>query len=113
MKDFEPLEPFENKELLNEILSKLENFEYKLYSRIKIKFFRGKPTKYEFDLNLGVMHFTEKDFSGLSKIFSEINKKWKTQMTYCIYPAKDQRAMIINVRGSPKAPSDPVDRKVN
>lgn len=106
MKTFDPLEPFESKLLLKEVLSKFKNLEYKLYGRIPIKFHRGKPTKYEFDLNLGVMHFTELDFQNLSKIFKEINSKWKTQMTYCIYPAKNERAMIINIRGSPKAPSE-------
>lgn len=53
------------------------------------------------------MHFTERDFSGLSSIFSRLNEKWGTEMTFCIYPSKkSNRDMIINVRGSPKAPSD-------
>ena len=103
---FDPLEPFKNKTLLKEVLSKLKNFEYKLYGKIKLKFYRGKPTRYEFDLDLGIIHFTEKDFNGLSKIFKKINKKWKTQMMYCIYPSKEKnRHMILNIRGSPKAPS--------
>lgn len=104
---FDPMEPFADKKLLDELLELLENFEYKLYNKIPIRFYRGKPTIYEFDLNLGLMHFTEQDFKGLSEIFAKVNKKWGTQMTFCIYPAKEKnRDMIINVRGSPKAPSE-------
>ena len=106
-KRFDPLEPFLDKKLLNEVTSKLKNFEYKLYGKIPLMFYRGKPNKYEFDLNLGLIHFTEQDFKGLSKIFEDINKRWKTKITYCIYPAKDKnRRIIINIRGSPKAPSE-------
>ena len=107
MKNFDPLEPFKNKSLLKELLNKLKNFEYKLFGKIPLSFYRGKPTKYEFDLDLRIIHFTEQDFKGLSRIFEQINKKWKTKMTYCIYPSKDNdRHIIINIRGSPKAPSE-------
>lgn len=106
MSTFDPLEPFASKTLLKEVINKFKNFEYKLYDKVPIRFFRGKPTKYEFDLDMGVFHFTEQDFHGLSKIFKEINHKWKTQMMFCVYPAKGKRAIIINVRGSPKAPSE-------
>jgi len=64
MPDFDPLEPFENKELLRNVLDRLEQFEYKLYGRIPLKFHRGEPTRYEFDLNLGVVHITEQDCQG-------------------------------------------------
>ena len=107
MTKLDPLEPFASKKLLNEFLRELKNFHYKLYGKIPLKFHRGKPTVYEFDLNLGLMHFTELDFQGLSAIFQKINKKWKTQMTFCIYPSREKfRDMIINIRGSPKAPSE-------
>ena len=106
MKKFDVLEPFASKKVLNEVLNKFKNFEYKLYNKIPIKFYRGKPTKYEFDLNLGMMHFTEQDFKGLSELFNSINNKYKTKMTYCVYPAKEGREIIINIRGSPKAPAD-------
>ena len=107
MVKFDPLEPFSDKKLLNELLGELRSFKYKLYGKIPLKFHRGRPTKYEFDLNLGLMHFTELDFRGLSAIFQKINRKWGTQMTFCIYPSKKKfRDMIINVRGSPKAPSE-------
>ncbi len=106
-KMFDPLEPFLGKKLLKELLDKLEQFKYKLYGKIPLKFYKGKPTKYEFDLNFGMMHVTEQDCKGLSEIFSEVNKKWNTQMTYCIYPGKEgKREMIMNVRGSPKAPAN-------
>ncbi len=104
---FNPLEPFADKTLLKEMLDELGRFKYKLYGQIPIKFHRGEPTIYEFDLDLGVIHFTELDCKGLSEIFERINKKWGTKMTYCIYPSKEKnREMILNVRGSPKAPSE-------
>src|SRR2546427_438371 len=74
---------------------------------IPLRFHRGEPTKYEFDLNLGVVHITEQDCNGISEIFAAINKSWQTQVTFCIYPSKDRaRDMILNVRGSPKAPAE-------
>ena len=59
---FDPLEPFASKELLQELVDDLAKFRYKLYGPIRMRFHRGEPTKYEFDLNLGVLHFTEQDF---------------------------------------------------
>ena len=107
MPDFDPLEPFENKELLHHLQGRLEQFEYKLYGRIPLKFHRGEPTNYEFDLNLGVVHITEQDCQGLSEIFASVNRAWRTQVTFCIYPSKERsRDMILNVRGSPKAPAE-------
>ncbi|HSB46884.1 MAG TPA: hypothetical protein VLD37_02635 [Candidatus Bilamarchaeum sp.] len=104
---FDPLEPFADKKLLREVMDALASFDYKLFGRIPLNLYRGEPTNYEFDLNLGVIHFTEQDFRGLSAIFESINRKWGTKMTYCIYPSKDKaRDMILNVRGSPKAPSE-------
>lgn len=107
MPKFDPLEPFADETLRKETVRELKRFEYKLYGPIPIRFHRGEPTSYEFDLNLGLIHFTEKDFKGLSQIFERINREWGTQMTYCIYPSKEKaRDMILNVRGSPKAPSE-------
>jgi len=104
---FDPMEPFANPRLLGEIMTALDGFEYKLYGRIPRKLHRGEPTKYEFDLDLGVVHFTELDFQGLSAIFARLNQAWGTEMTFCIYPSKERnREMILNVRGSPQAPSD-------
>ncbi len=101
------MEPFASRRLLNETLRALEEFQYKLYGKIPPKLHRGDPTKYEFDLDLGVIHFTELDFQGLGAIFSRLNKEWGTEMTFCVYPSKERnREMILNVRGSPLAPSE-------
>src|SRR2546428_346127 len=69
MPGFDPLEPFENEQLLRDVLDALARFEYKLYGPIPLRFHRGNPTKYEFDLNLGVVHITEQDCNGLTEIF--------------------------------------------
>ncbi len=104
---FDPLEPFADPELRQEVLDELAGFRYKLYGAIPIRLHRGEPTKYEFDLNLGVVHFTEQDFQKLGEIFRRLNEKWGTRMTFCIYPSKGKaRDMILNVRGSPRAPSE-------
>ena len=101
------MEPFANPELLRETMGALEAFEYKLYGKIPRKLHRGEPSKYEFDLNLGVVHFTELDFQGLSTVFRRLNGKWGTEMTFCLYPSKERnREMILNVRGSPLAPAE-------
>ena len=106
-KEFDVSKPFHNKKLVNEVVSKLRNFNFKLFGKRKMPFYLGKPTVYEFDLNMGFIHFTEQDFLGISNIFKEINRKWHTQMTYCIYPAVEKnRNIIINVRGSPQAPGN-------
>ncbi len=104
---FDPLEPFANRSVLQEVLDELEKFDYKLYGRIPLRFHRGAPTVYEFDLNLGVVHFTEQDFEGLREIVWKTNAKWGTRMTFCVYPSKEKaRDMILNLRGSPRAPSE-------
>ncbi|HWM53646.1 MAG TPA: hypothetical protein VNP71_10865 [Thermoplasmata archaeon] len=104
---FDPMEPFARDDVLREVLDGLKTFDYKLYGPIPLRFHRGQPTKYEFDLNLGVVHFTEQDFAGLSEFVRRINAKWGTQMTFCVYPSKEKaRDMILNVRGSPMAPAE-------
>ena len=104
---FDPMEPFASPAFLRETMEQLETFEYKLYGRIPTKLHRGEPTKYEFDLNLGVIHFTELDFQGLSAIFARLNQAHGTEMTFCLYPSKERnREMILNVRGSPRAPAE-------
>ena len=64
-----------NKELLNETLESFKNFEYKLFGKRKLDLYRGAPTEFEFDLNLGVIHFTELDFRGISSFIEKINNK--------------------------------------
>ena len=104
---FDPMEPFASETVLGDTMRALTGFEFKLYGRIPPKLHRGAPTKYEFDLNLGVIHFTEMDFQGLSAIFAQLNERWGTEMTFCLYPSKERnREMILNVRGSPMAPSE-------
>jgi len=104
---FDPMEPFAREDILREIVDELEKFDYKLYGPIPLRFHRGQPTKYEFDLNLGIVHFTEQDFEGLSAIVRRANVKWGTQMTFCVYPSKEKaRDMILNLRGSPMAPAE-------
>ena len=107
MPDFDPMEPFANETLLKEVVDALSNFEYKLYGQIPLVFFRGNPTKYEFDLNLGLVHLTEQDCKGLSEVFGRMNGKWGTEMTFCVYPSREKAGdIILNVRGSPLAPAD-------
>lgn len=107
MPTFDPMEPFASESLLKEVLDELGKLEYKLYGPIPIRLHRGQPTKYEFDLNLGVVHLTEQDFHKLSEVFTRLNDKWQAVMTFCIYPSKERpRDMIMNVRGSPLAPAE-------
>ncbi len=104
---FDPLAPFADRAVLDEVVSALTSFRWKLHGTIPVRFHRGGPTPYEFDLNLGVVHVTEQDAKELSEIFRQVNEKWKTRMTFCIYPSKEQaREIILNVRGSPRAPSE-------
>ncbi len=104
---FDPLAPFANRELRDGLVEALGAFRWKLYGSIPLKFHRGRPTKYEFDLNLGVVHVTEQDVRGLSEIFQRFNETWGTRMTYCFYPSKEKaREIVLNVRGSPRAPSE-------
>lgn len=105
--EFDPFAPFASRPVLDGLLQDLAAFRWKLYGPIPIRFHRGEPTPYEFDLNLGVVHVTEQDAAGLSKIFRAANAQWKTRMTYCFYPSKETaREIILNVRGSPRAPSE-------
>lgn len=104
---FDPLEPFSNRELLRSLVAELAAFRWKLYGTIPVRYYRGRPTKYEFDLRLGVVHVTEQDTRGLSEIFQRLNETWKTRMTFCFYPSKEKaREIILNIRGSPRAPSE-------
>ncbi len=107
VRPFDPLEPFANRELLRDLVAELGAFRWKLYGPIRVRYHRGRPTKYEFDLNLGVVHVTEQDTLGLSEVFHRFNETWGTRMTFCFYPSKETaREIILNVRGSPRAPSE-------
>ena len=103
----DPMEPFADGDVLAEVLAGLDALPFKLYGSIPRRLYRGEPTRYEFDLDLGVIHFTEEDFRRLSELFLGFNRKWGTQMTFCVYPSREgDRHMILNVRGSPMAPSE-------
>src|SRR5207245_9791570 len=103
----ERIEALENEQHHRQGMDGRARFEYKLDGPIPVRFHRGNPTKYEFDVNVCVVHSPEQDCNGLTEIFATINKSWQTQMTFCIYPSKDRaRDMILNVRGSPKAPAE-------
>lgn len=107
MPEFDAFEPFASETLPKQVVDELAKFEYKLYGPRPVVFRRGRPNKYAFDLNLGVVHFTEQDFRGLSEIFVRINGEWGTRMTFSVYPPKQKpRDLILNVRGSPKAPAE-------
>ncbi len=104
---FDPLSPFASQAVLDDVVQRLASFRWKLYGPIPIRFHRGEPTPYEFDLNLGIVHVTEQDAKGLSEIFRSVNERLTTRMTYCIYPSKERaRELVLNVRGSPRAPSE-------
>ncbi len=88
-----------NKELQNEVLAFFKNFEFKLFGKRGLNFYRGQVDEFEFDLNLGVIHFTEMDVKAISLFLEGMNKKYGVEITYCIYPAKEaNRNMILNVR---------------
>lgn len=88
-----------NKELQDETLGFFKNFEFKLFGKRGLNFYKGQVEEFEFDLNLGVIHFTEMDCKATSSFIDGINKKYGVEMTYCIYPAKEaNRNMILNVR---------------
>jgi len=104
---FDPFEPFADATLLREMVDVLGAFGWKLHGTIPVRFHRGEPTKYEFDVNLGVVHVTEQDCQRLSELFLATNERWGTRMTFCFYPSKEKaREIILNVRGSPRAPSE-------
>ena len=104
---FDPMEPFASEALLKETVEALGRIEFKLYGIRPWVLFRGAPTKYEFDWNLGIVHVTEQDFRALAEVFRGLNEKWGTEMTFCLYPSSERpRDMILNVRGSPQAPSE-------
>lgn len=104
---FDPMEPFANPILLKETIEALGGIEFKLFGKRPLNLHRGAPTKYEFDWNLGLVHVTEQDFRALADAFRVLNEKWGTEMTFCLYPSKEKpRDIILNVRGSPLAPSE-------
>ena len=102
MQKFDPLKPFATKRVYEDFLKLFTSFRYKLYGKITFKVISPDPL--EFDLYGGEVHYTEKDLIGLSKNLAKLNKKWKTKITFCLFPSKKFPAgILINIR-SPKAP---------
>lgn len=99
---FNPRIPFASDEAYHDFLSLFTEFEYKLYGTIN--FTVVSKDDLEFDLYGGEAHYTERDFFGLSERLKELNTRWKTNVTYCLFPSSTHPAgILINVR-SPGAP---------
>lgn len=93
--------PFSYKPYLNWLLTKLK-FKTKLYGVLDMKMIYQNALETDFDL--GEIHITELDLKVLSKIMAEAKKKWKTDITYCLYHSTQFPGhMLLNIRG-PKAP---------
>ncbi len=94
---FEKEKPFSNEKFFNEVISSLK-FPFKLYGIIPFKLIYQDEN--EIDLNMGEIHFTELDFKKISELFSTINKKFGTEITYCIYHSTQFKGdMLLNIRG--------------
>jgi len=101
MENIDPKKPFSNEEAYQEFLELFTNFEYKLYG--KADFQVVEKDDVEFDLYGGEIHYTERDMLAISKALRHLNIKWKTEITYCLFPSKNYPGILINVR-SPEAP---------
>lgn len=98
---FNALEPFVGKKCYRDFLSAFTDFRYKLYGKLKFKVVYKDAL--ELDLHTKDVHYTEKDLKALTKRVAAQNKKWKTNITYCLFPSrKFPVSVLINVR-SPKA----------
>lgn len=98
---FNPFKPFADEKCFKDFLSAFTDFRYKLYGKLKFKLVYRDAL--EFDLHTKDVHYTEKDLKALTKRVAARNKKWKTNITYCLFPSrKFPVSVLINVR-SPKA----------
>lgn len=99
---FDTQKPFADEEAYQDFLKLFTGIEYKLYGKIDFKVVEKDDT--EFDLYGGEVHFTERDLLAISKALRHLNRKWKTEITYCLFPSKKYPdGILINVR-SPGAP---------
>ena len=99
--DFETQKPFSNEKFFNNVLAAIK-FPFKLYGVIPFKLIYQDEN--EIDFNMGEVHITEMDLKKISELFSGINKKFKTEITYCIYHSNQFKGdMLLNIRG-PNAP---------
>jgi hypothetical protein len=103
MDSFDPLKPFANEEAYQDFFKLFAEFQYKLYG--KIEFETVSKDDLEFDVYGGESHYTERDCLAISKALRHLNRKWKTDITYCFFPSKKYPSgILINVR-SPNAPA--------
>lgn len=102
MMNFDSQKPFGHEDAYQDFLKLFTGQEYKLYGKIDFKIVSKDDL--EFDLYGGESHYTEKDLLALSEGLKKLNAKWKTEITYCLFPSKKYpNGILINVR-SPKAP---------
>ncbi len=98
---FDKQKPFSNEKFFNAVLEAVK-FPFKLYGVIPFKLIYQDEN--EIDLNMGEIHITEMDLNKISGLFAKINKKFSTQITYCIYHSTQFTGdMLLNIRG-PNAP---------
>ena len=98
---FDKFRPFKDKKFLSEVYSGI-GFKFKLYG--KIPFRKIFASQEEIDVDMGEIHVTEMDLKKLSELMDKINKKYKTEITYCLYHSSAKPGdMLLNIRG-PKAP---------
>lgn len=93
--------PFSNEKFFSAVVDAMK-FPFKLYGVIPFKLIYQDEN--EIDLNMGEIHVTEMDLKKISDFFAKINKKFKTDITYCIYHSTQFPGdMLFNIRG-PNAP---------
>jgi len=98
---FDTQKPFSNEKFFNAVFEAMK-FQFKLYGIIPFKLIYQDEN--EIDLNMGEIHITEMDLKKISEFFAQINKKFGTQITYCIYHSTQFPGdMLLNIRG-PNAP---------
>ncbi len=98
----DPNKPFASKEFFGAVNKAVLSLKFKLYGKIPAKLLSNDLV--EIDYNVGSIHLTEKDMKALSAIMDKINKKYKTEITYCFYHSEQfPGKMLLNIRG-PKAP---------
>jgi nitrite reductase/ring-hydroxylating ferredoxin subunit len=95
--------PFSHEPFVTELLASVA-FPFKLYGTIpEVPIFQSPD---EMDLHLGEIHVTEMDLKKLSGVMTDMNAKWKTEITYCLFHSTQfPGAMLLNIR-VPDAPKN-------
>lgn len=95
-------EPFTDETFFKEVIDGVHSIDFKLYGKVDSKLIAHDPP--EIDFNLGEMHMTEVDLKKMSTLMDQINKKYGTEITYCLYHSSNLPGkMLLNIR-SPAAP---------